>query len=227
MNRFDLRAVAVVLLAPLALAACMGDPAGGIGPAPLNPAARFSLQVEPDVDRIALSVHEDGLSSNQNAALAAIVARFGQAGAESLRIEAPSGDDPVSADFAWRIKGALEAMGAPVGAVQVVGYAAPDPRAPVVVGFETVRAVVPQCGTYWGNLSRTNRNEVSANFGCSVNANLAAQIADPRDIVAPRGMTPSDSGRRAVVFDNYRKGEATAAKQEDLLANRRVAQAVN
>jgi pilus assembly protein CpaD len=135
----------------------------------------------------------------------------------SLRIEAPSGDDPVSADFAWQVKAALEARGASCRAIQVVGYAAPDPRAPVLVGFETVRAVVPQlrdlAGATW---DAPLRNEVSANFGCAVNANLAAQIADPRDIVAPRGMTPSDSGRRAVVFDNYRKGEATAAKQEDL-----------
>ncbi len=227
MNRFHLTTAALALALPLTLSACMGGPAGGTGPTPLNPTSRFTLQVEPDVDRIALSVHEDGLSANQQNALAAVSNRFGIAGATVLRIEAPSGGDPVSADFAWRVKAELEARGAPVGAIQVVGYQAPDPRAPVLVGFETVRAAVPQCGTYWGNLSRTNGNNGSANFGCAVTANLAAQIADPRDIVAPRGMTPSDSGRRSVVFDNYRKGEATAAPQEELVANRRVSQAVN
>jgi pilus assembly protein CpaD len=227
MNRFDLRTLALALALPLALSACAGGPAGGVGPAPLNPAERFSLQVEPEVDRIALSVHDDGLSANQQNALAEVSNRFGIAGATVLRIEAPSGGDPVSAEFAYRVKAALEARGAPVGSIQVVGYEAPDPRAPVLVGFEVLHAVGPQCGTYWGNLSRTNRNEVSANFGCAVNANLAAQIADPRDIVSPRGMTSSDAGRRAVVFDKYRKGEATAAPQEELVANRRVSQAVN
>ncbi|NBW07186.1 MAG: pilus assembly protein CpaD [Caulobacteraceae bacterium] len=221
----------VLALAPLALsaslAACMGAPAGGVGLEPLNPATRYTLQVEPGVDRIALAVHETGLSGAQQSALVDLANRFGLQGATVLRIEAPSGDDPVSAEFAYRVKAALESMGAPEGAVQVVGYAAPDPRAPVVVGFETLRAAVPQCGTYWGNMTRTNGNDTSANFGCAVTANLAAQIDNPRDIVTPRGMTPVDTGRRAVVYDNYRKGEATAAPQEELVANRRVSQAVN
>jgi pilus assembly protein CpaD len=226
MTRFIPRAL-VLVLASLTLAACMGGPAGGVGPAPLSPTTRFTLQVEPDIDRIALAVHEEGLSGNQQAALNDLSNRAGVAGAAVLRIEAPSGGDPVSAAFAYQVKAVLEARGASVEAIQVVGYAAPDPRAPVLVGFETLHAVVPRCGTSWGNLGRTNRNETSANFGCAVNANLAAQIDNPRDIVAPRGMTSSDNGRRAVVFDNYRKGEATAAPQEDLVANRRVSQAVN
>jgi pilus assembly protein CpaD len=221
----------VLALAPLALcaslSACMGAPAGGIGPEPLNPATRFTLQVEPGVDRIALAVHDTGLSGAQQNALVALSDRFSVQGATVLRIEAPSGGDPVSAEFAWRVKAALEAAGAPGQTIQVVGYEAPDPRAPIVVGFETVRAVVPQCGTYWGSMTRTNGNDTSANFGCAVTANLAAQIDNPRDIVTPRGMTPVDTGRRAVVYDNYRKGEATAAPQEELVANRRVSQAVN
>ncbi|CAN5372950.1 CpaD family pilus assembly protein [soil metagenome] len=215
----------LALSAPLLLAAC-GGPVGGIGPAPLSPTSRFSLQVEPDVDRIALAIHEDGVSANQQAALAAIAGRFGAEGATALRIEAPAGGDVVANDFAFRIKAALEHAGAPGYLIQVVAYEAPDARAPVLVGFETLQAVVPRCGTQWGNMSRTNRNESSVNFGCAVTANLAAQIENPRDIVTPRGMTPSDSGRRAVVFDNYRKGEVTAAPQEDLIAKRRVSQAV-
>jgi pilus assembly protein CpaD len=172
-------------------------------------------------------VHEDGVSQSQVNALAAMANRFGVEGGAVLRVEAPSGGDVVANDFAFRVKTALEQVGAPGHLIQVVAYEAPDVRAPVLVGFETVRAVVPQCGTQWNNLARTNLNETSSNFGCAVTANLAAQIANPRDIVTPRGMTPSDFGRRAVVFDNYRKGEATAAHQEDLIANRRVSQAVD
>jgi len=221
-----LRTAAVIAAVSAALAGCMGGPAGGDGPPPLTPTSRFTLQVEPGMDRIALAVHEDGVSPAQQDALVALVDRFGIEGGTTLRVEAPGGGDVVANDFAFRIKTALEQAGAPGHLIQVVAYAAPDARAPVLVGFETLRAAVPQCGTQWGNLARTNRNETSSNFGCSVTANLAAQIANPRDIVTPRGMTPSDSGRRAVVFDNYRKGEATAATQEDLIANRRVSRAV-
>jgi len=97
----------------------------------------------------------------------------------------------------------------------------------VLVGFDTVRAVVPTCGTAWTNLARTGSNAGQANFGCAVNANLAAQIANPRDIVTPRTMTPADAGRRAVVFDAYRKGEQTAAEVESLIDNERVSTAVD
>lgn len=224
------RTVRTVLLATVAsasLAACMGGPAGGEGPMPLTPTSRYSLQVEPGVDRIALAVREDGVSPAQQAALGALIRRFGAERATALRIQAPGGGDVVAGDFAYRIKAALEHGGVPGHLIQIEGYDAPDARAPVLVGFETLEAVVPQCGLQWNNLARTARNETSSNFGCAVNANLAAQIANPRDIVTPRNMTASDQGRRAVVFDNYRKGEATAAPQEDLIANERVSQAVD
>ena len=209
------------------LAGCMGAPAEGVGPTPLTPLSRFSLQVEPGLDRVALAVHDDGLSANQTRALSDIAGRFAAEGAPTLRIEAPSGDDAVSSGMAWAIKGQLEAIGVPSYQVQVLTYVAPDPRAPVLVGFDTIRAAVPQCGTNWTNLARTGSNAGSANFGCAVNANLAAQIANPRDIVSPRAMTPSDAARRTVVFDNYREGAVTAAAQEELLANARISNAVN
>ncbi len=216
-------ASAVLLTAPLA--ACSG--AAGSGPIPLTPTSRFSLQVEPGLDRVAFAVHETGLSENQTLALGDMVNRFASEGAPMLTVEAPSGDDPVSSDIAWRIKGALEAQGVPPYQVRLVTYIAPDPRAPVLVGFDTVRAAVPTCGTSWTNLGRTGANAGYANFGCAVNANLAAQIADPRDIVSPRAMTPGSAARRAVVFDKYRLGEPTAATREPMIENERVSNAVD
>ena len=216
-------ASAVLLAAPLA--ACGG--AAGSGPVPLTPTSRFALQVEPGLDRVAFAVHETGLSANQTLALADMVNRFVGEGAPMLTVEAPSGDDPVSSDAAWRIKGALEAQGVPSNQVRVVTYIAPDPRAPVLVGFDTVRAAVPQCGTSWTNLGRTGANAGYANFGCAVNANLAAQIADPRDIVSPRAIQPGSAARRAVVFDKYRLGEPTAATREPMIEDQRISNAVD
>ena len=216
-------ASAVLLTAPLV--ACGG--AAGSGPVPLTPTSRFALQIEPGLDRVAFAVHETGLSENQTLALGDMVNRFASEGAPMLTVEAPSGDDPVSSDIAWRIKGALEAQGVPPYQVRVVTYIAPDPRAPVLVGFDTVRAAVPQCGTNWTNLGRTGANAGYANFGCAVNANLAAQIADPRDIVSPRAMQPGSAARRAVVFDKYRLGEPTAATREPMIEDQRISNAVD
>lgn len=218
--------ISAILGLSLTLSACVGGPASLGGEPPLTPTSRFSLQVEPGLDRIALAVHETGLSANQRAALDALVGRFAMEGAPVLVIEAPAGGDPTAAQAAWNVKAAFEAAGVPGERIQLVGYAAPDPRAPVLVGFETVQAVVPQCGAQWGNLGRTGDNQSASNFGCAVTANLAAQIADPRDIVAPRAMTPADAGRRSVVFDAYREGAQTAAQREALISQTKISQAV-
>jgi pilus assembly protein CpaD len=210
--------------AAAALGACMGAPASGGGVAPLNPASRYTLQVEPGLDRIALAVHDSGLSAAQVAALNDLAIRALVDGAAEVVIEAPAGGDPAAAEQAYRAKTALEAAGAPP--VRIIGYDGPSPRAPILAGFETVRAVVPQCGTQWGSLTRSADNQSSANFGCAVTANLAAQIENPRDIVQPRDMSPADAGRRAVVMTDYRAGQPTAAEREPLLSNQRVARAV-
>jgi pilus assembly protein CpaD len=213
--------------AGFALTGCVGAPGSLGGPAPLSPTSRYALQVESGLDRIALAVHEDGLSANQNAALNDLARRFSLAGAGMVVIETPAGGDPVSAKAAYDIRAALERIGLPPENLRVISYVGPDPRAPVLVGFETIQASVPRCGQSWGNLSRTGDNMSGSNFGCAVTANLAAQIADPRDIVAPRAMTPADAGRRSVVFDKYRTGEQTAASVETLVTTARVSSAVD
>lgn len=217
---------AFVLLSALALTACMGAPVGGGGPQPILPTARYVLQAEPGIERIALAVRDGELSSAQQAALGELASRFRIEGAPVLTIEAPAGEDPVALATAHHIRQALEHRGVPAAMIRVAAYYAPDPRAPVLAGFDTYRAVTPQCGTEWESLTRTASNQSSSNFGCAVTANLAAQIANPRDIVQPRGMGPGDAGRRAVVFAAYRTGEATSAEREQLLTNQRVSRAV-
>ncbi len=221
-----LSTIVVASAIALNLSGCMGSPAEGLGPQPLTPTQRYGLQVEPGIERIALAVHDSGLSANQDNALIDIANRFAAEGAPVLTIEAPAGGDPVANAAAFGIKGRLESIGVPGHLVQVVSYPSPDPRAPVLVGFETLKAAVPQCGTHWGSLTRTGNNAGFENFGCATSANLAAQIANPRDIITPRAMTPGDSGRRGVVLDNYRKGAVTSTPQEELVRGQTVSQAV-
>lgn len=216
--------LAAVLAAGLVVTGC-ATVGGGNAAVPLTPISRYSLQVEPGLDRIALAVHEAGLSGTQRAALHALAGRFNAAGADHIRIEAPSGDDPVAGEAAWGARAALEQAGVPTERIRVAAYAAPDPRAPVLAGFETFRAHVPDCAGRHGDMGGRMSNQSSIGLGCAITANMAAQIADPRDIVAPRAMTPSDSGRAAVIFDNYRSGQPTSAPQDSLVAGR-IARAV-
>ena len=188
--------------------------------APITPLSRYALQVEPGLDRIALAVHDQGLSSNQHAALRDLAARYGVSGAGQVRIESPAGDDPVAVEQAYAVRTFLQSVGVPGDRIQMAAYAAPDPRAPVLAGFETLRASVPDCAAEARNMGGRVSNQSSGGFGCAITANMAAQIADPRDILGARAMTPADSGRAAVVFDNYRRGQISSTPQEPLVNGR-------
>lgn len=214
----------LVLALGLGAAGCAST-TGGNASAPLTPLSRYSLQVEPGLDRIALAVHDQGLSANQRAAVDQLAARYGAAGHGWVKVEAPAGDDPAAAEQAYAVRAALQAAGVPPERIQMAAYAAPDARAPVLAGFETVRAVVPDCSAQPRNMGVRFSNQSSGGFGCAITANMAAQITDPRDILGARPMTPADSGRAAVVFDAYRKGETSSTPQEPLVDGR-IAQAV-
>lgn len=218
-----MRALLLTAAATVVLGACAST--GASDTQPLTPLSRYALRVEPGLDRIALAVHEDGLSSNQQAALNDLAGRYFAAGVGAVRIEGPSGEDPAAARQTWAVRSALQAAGLPADRIIVASYAAPDPRAPVLAGFETVRAVIPNCAAEPRAMEGRFSNDSSIGLGCAINANLAAQIADPRDILGHRPISPADSGRAAIVFDNYRRGEVTSAPQEPLVEGR-VAQAV-
>jgi pilus assembly protein CpaD len=47
-------------------------------------------------------------------------------------------------------------------------------------------------------------NKHYANFGCSYQNNLAAQIANPNDLLGPRKPTEIDAEKRGAVIDDYR-----------------------
>lgn len=213
----------IVLAAGLAVSGCASTAGGDV--VPITPLSRYVLQVEPGLDRIALAVHDQGLSSNQHAALRGLAARYSDSGVGQVRIESPAGDDPAAVEQAYAVRAFLQASGVPGDRIQMAAYAAPDPRAPVLAGFETLRAAIPDCAAEARNMGGRFSNQSSGGFGCAITANMAAQIADPRDILGARPMTPADSGRAAVVFDNYRRGQISSTPQE-ILVNGRISAAV-
>ncbi|MGL4441848.1 MAG: CpaD family pilus assembly lipoprotein, partial [Bosea sp. (in: a-proteobacteria)] len=58
----------------------------------------------------------------------------------------------------------------------------------------------------------SNSNSSPYNFGCSYQKNLAAQIADPRDLVRARQEGPIDVERRTGGIERIRDGEAQELK---------------
>jgi pilus assembly protein CpaD len=82
----------------------------------------------------------------------------------------------------------------------------------VDISYISYTAHAEACGRDWSDdLAYTLDNRTPANFGCSVQHNIAAMVADPRDLLGPRPMDPVSTARRATVMDHYEKGEVTQA----------------
>ena len=69
------------------------------------------------------------------------------------------------------------------------------------------------CGDWSENEAYTLDNQTPRNFGCSVQQNIAAMVADPRDLMEPRRIDPADANRAGTVISNYEQGKPTAAQK--------------
>lgn len=169
------------------------------------------IKVTSAPDEIVLAAHASGLSANQSAALEDMFGRWMQAEARELVVTAPN----AAGGMASQIRDRLIFLGAPASRVRVVGFQPTGPEDNAIrIGFLRYEAQPLKCGQNWENLAATRDNKAYDNFGCALAANLAAQVANPEDLIRPRDMTPADAGRRGVVFGKYRKGEVTATEKD-------------
>ncbi len=64
-------------------------------------------------------------------------------------------------------------------------------------------------------MSRDATNVPYANLGCATQRNFAMHVANPADLLGPRGMDGRLAERRDEVFDKYLKGDITSAKKSE------------
>jgi pilus assembly protein CpaD len=219
---------ALALIAAFGLTACAsGSRDASIGP--ITPTEHYAIEVNKQPQQIQLAIHRDGVSQNQAAALAAFAQDWASSPESEVTVRAPTQPSDPAATYrtATDIRDVLIAHGVAPSKVQIVGYDAnADPHAPILVAFDRYVAQIPHCNQSWANLSDTFTNQEDKNFGCAVTANMAAQIADPRDVVSPRASTPSAATRRQAVMDHYVKGEVTSTAA-DTQANGAVSSAIH
>jgi len=231
MSRLLLRTFAAVGLAA-SLSACATDIPGADKHAEL-PTEHFEPKVTSKPEEVLLAVHAQGLSPRQADALAKLHDYWVDDEGGVIGVQAPT--DGVDPSAAYRMSEAarsyLISRGVPADKIEVVGY---DPvpgdgaggPPPIKVGYLRYHAEIPECGKVWTNIAHSRKNEVQPNFGCAVSANMAAQVADPADLLGPRTMTPQDATRRQEILDKYRKGEVTSAAKDDK-ADGAISRAVN
>lgn len=82
--------------------------------------------------------------------------------------------------------------------------------APVRLSYAAIQAGVDGCGQWPADLAAGTENRNYHNFGCASQNNLASQIANPSDLLGPRGSTSIDAERRLKVIEAYRNAENPA-----------------
>jgi len=98
--------------------------------------------------------------------------------------------------------------------VRVASYApyGRDSAPPIRVAFMGLEAKVrTPCGLWPEDLASGSslegwKNEPYANFGCATQSVMAAQVDDPRDLVQPRALAPSDAAMRTRAIQDVRNG---------------------
>ena len=138
----------------------------------------------------------------------------------SVQIMTPVGSANAAAAsrLAGQIKKVLVQEGVPARKIAYQSYqaAAQNDAAPVRLSFTAIGAHTAQCGRWPNDLVlNTMENKHYENFGCATQSNLAAQIANPSDLIAPRGMSPIDAERRDEVIKKYRKFGSTAQGSDE------------
>ncbi len=217
LHRF--RNVALAAVAAAMLSACnmqTFEPTGS-SYVPLQPRERFPIDVTQTTVKLEVPVHggSSGLAGDVQGDVREFLYQFQSSGADRLVVvQHPRPRHGVAAaatisDIQRMVHEAGIGRSAVVYAHYPRGYA--GPAAPVMLSFDSHIAIAPACGNWPTNLAETYNNTPYPNFGCSAQHNMAAMVADPRDLQRPRGMTAPHAGRRDLVIERYRTGIGTEA----------------
>jgi pilus assembly protein CpaD len=116
-----------------------------------------------------------------------------------------SGNEAAAADAAHDFRHFIRSHGIPDSRIMMASYQAPsvDVSAPVRVSYIAMRAQTNKCGRWPDDMLNDGQNKHYADFGCSYQNNLAAQVANPADLLGPRRQTEVDPEERDNVIDRY------------------------
>lgn len=135
------------------------------------------------------------------------------AGYVQVQVPQGSANSAAATQLAGDIRRTLQNSGIRSQQIIMMKYRAGGPQdaAPIRLSFISTKAVTAPCGAWPEDLSdNTAANRNWYNFGCASQNNLAAQIDNPMDLVAPRAQTPIDAAQRSNVISTYR-GDSTSS----------------
>jgi pilus assembly protein CpaD len=206
--------VLAVLLLGTSLGGCLKSPRFQAPFTLANANERYPIAVHQGEVALDLAVNRGsaGLNPSQRAQLYSFLRDYKEQGVETLLIRAPSGGPNETAIMhAYdQVRKAMLGAGIPRKEIVVEPYYSNgDPAAPLRVSYLQYVAEPPDCPDWSENIARDPQNMPWTNMGCATQRNLAVSVANPEDLVQPRGETPRPGERRDVVWGKYIAGTPT------------------
>ena len=187
----------------------------------LTVAERHPISVDSQVTTLTLDVDPSSneLSQLDKARIKAFALRYLQNGHGPLTVTAPTGgiDDRVGQETSADVRQHLNDIGVPWEAMTGASYRAGGQgnERQVLLSYSHYVASASPCGIWEGEFEHAFKNIAPANFGCADQNNLAAMIADPRDLVQPQDSTAPDAIQRVRGVTVFREGEVTSSDTDN------------
>jgi pilus assembly protein CpaD len=204
----------LALTAAALLAGCANRDSITVGSIPDDYRTNHPIVVsekEQSVD-IPVSMTDQGVTTTQRYAVEGFIANYDRSAAPPVTILVPMGsaNEIAANNVAQGLVQLLKKNGVRASRVSIATYQADaaETSAPIRVSYVAMRAHTDRCGRWPEDLTNTIENKHYANFGCSYQNNLAAQIANPADLLGPRKPGDIDAERRNIIIDDYRASMA-------------------
>ena len=209
--------LAVATLAGLALAGCSSLRPTQKAFAPDEYTARHPIRIAEQVKHLDIFDTGRQLDRRQHMEIVEFGREYLQSGRGAVTAAVPDG--PSGHHTLASIRSALAQSGARVP-IQVSNYQSDPSRgaAPVRLSFARLQAQVDsQCGLWPADLAgskdlETWHNRPYHNLGCSYQTMMAAQVADPIDLIRPRTEGPIDTVKRTKDIEALRKDQDPSTK---------------
>ncbi len=212
------RAALLIGLGSFALVGCQTDRIV-TGTVPSDYRDRHPIQVNEGTRSVQMFVGSGrlGLTPEQRALAGGFASQWRRHGSGPMTIELPANvaNEVSSSRTVRELRSLLVSSGVHPRAIQIQAYQSDSPSnvAPIRLTFAAITAqVASRCHAGQENLGTSQnfegqQNYSMRNFGCATQHNLAAQVANPEDLVQPRAEQPSYAARRKTVIEKYRQGQ--------------------
>lgn len=211
-----LTVLAAVIAIASGMAGCSGDTRTGTVGSATDPAQNHPLTAKPKEAVLVLdNISAQRIANDPNLAsrIGAFTYDFVNRGSSAMQILVGAGDveEAAAKEIAREAVRVLVGQGVPTSRMTIRVMSGNNNVKPgtVVMRYTQWVAVAPECPGPTTNLTVDYSNTVSQNLGCTIQRNVAAMIADPRDLVQPSALEPRYGDPGEAVMRKFRRGEET------------------